>query len=93
GFLIVWDVESKKEKRRIRVRGGAVYTVHFSPKGDMVATGGFDGKVRIWSARNWKLVALLEGHKSRITRLRFSPDGRKLVSGDDRGWVIIWDVR
>ena len=36
---------------------------------------------------------VLSGHKSPVTALRFSPDGKRLASGSEDGTVGIWDVR
>jgi WD40 repeat protein len=35
----------------------------------------------------------LKGHKSHITQLLFLPDGNTLVSGDDEGHVLKWNLR
>lgn len=36
--------------------------------------------------------AFLEGHKGNVTQLDWSPESNYLVSQDDRGYLIIWDV-
>ena len=65
----------------------AEFTGHFSPDGRlMVHSGVFD------SARGRRLWTFPE-HKSVINCSSFSPDGRRLVTGDNKGEVWIWDVQ
>jgi hypothetical protein len=40
-----------------------------------------------------KKVAALEGHRGKVTRLAYSPDGRRLASGSADTTVLVWDVR
>jgi len=37
-------------------------------------------------------LSLLCGHAEPLNGLAFSPDGQLLVSGDDQGWVYLWDL-
>lgn len=39
----------------------------------------------------WDDVRLSDGHKAAVRRAVFSPDGRLLVSADERGQIIVWD--
>jgi WD40 repeat protein len=37
-------------------------------------------------------LTLLCGHADLLTALAFAPDGSVLASGDDQGWVTLWDL-
>jgi WD40 repeat protein len=37
-------------------------------------------------------AATLEGHKEWINALGMTPDGQRIITGDDAGQVIVWDV-
>ena len=68
-------------------------SVAFSPSGDLLATGYYDGLVQLWSTEDWRPVGpALEGHDGRILSLHFSPDGRTLASGSEDGTVLLRDV-
>ena len=43
-----------------------------------------DAKVRLytWDSKSLKETGLLEGNKGPISAIRFSPDGKMVVSGD-----------
>jgi len=36
-------------------------------------------------------VRTLEGHKSKVTSAAFSPDGKRIISGDVGGAIRLWD--
>ena len=70
-----------------------------SPAGDLLATSGSDGAIRIWDLRSRIRVLLLRtdlhrrsGHDSAATSLAFSPDGALLASGHVDGQVHLWHM-
>ena len=71
-----------------------VYTLAFSPDGQLLAVGDSAGSVHIWSdIAQGKELHVLPGDLEEIHSLVFSPDGKLLaVGGND--WVIhVWDPR
>lgn len=50
------------------------------PGRQLLATGDIDGIIKIWETRTGFLLFTLIGHEKYITSLRFSTDGRKLLS-------------
>ena len=36
-------------------------------------------------------IALLEGHEAPVRSVRYSPDGKTLITADESGVIIAWD--
>jgi WD40 repeat protein len=65
-----------------------------SRDGRTLATGGFDGTVRLWDLPTQREVgAPLPGLPGRLTVPQFTPDGRSLLAITDAGRAYLWDVR
>src|SRR5207247_10213187 len=57
-----------------------VRAVAASSDGKWLATGGDDGRIRIWKVANGQLTKNLTGHQGAIRSLKFSGDNTRLAS-------------
>jgi WD40 repeat protein len=60
----------------------------------LLAVGGSDGKVYLYSSSSLKphSTPSLEKNRGVITALAFSPDGAYLAAGDSNGKIIVYDM-
>lgn len=52
-----------------------------------------DSDIEIWSLPAGQPLATLKGHKVRVRALTITPDARTLISGDDSGVIILWNLQ
>jgi tRNA A-37 threonylcarbamoyl transferase component Bud32 len=71
---------------------GNVNCVAFSPDGRLLASGGMDRTVRVWSAEEGEELVSYSGHGHAVRKVVFSPDGRSLFSGGGDGTLLRWAV-
>ena len=74
---------------------GAVWSVALSADGQRLASGGFDGTVRVWEACASEWVATSGdpgGHTSAVWGVALAADGQLLASGSGDGTARLWDA-
>ncbi|GAA5924232.1 hypothetical protein JCM1841_006881 [Sporobolomyces salmonicolor] len=84
-----------KDEGAVRVLKGhlsAVFCVAWSPRGDLVASGGMDETVRVWDVQKGRCMRLLPAHSAPVSAVQFSRDGTMIVSGSWDGYIRIWDT-
>jgi WD40 repeat protein len=83
-------------RRELTSHPFAAMVAAWSPAGDMLATGGFDGTVRLWGPRGEPLWTLdtRDSTDSLITLASLSWDaaGRRLATATETGRVHVWNA-
>lgn len=67
-----------------------IFALAISPDGKVVATGGKDTKIKLWSIETAKEIKTMEGHTGCINGLSFSPDGKILASASEDKSIKLW---
>ncbi|MFO0897435.1 MAG: WD40 repeat domain-containing protein [Pirellulales bacterium] len=95
GTLEYWNLATMSPIASWKVHEGAVDTVAFSPDGQLIATSGPNGDVKLWDSKTYREVQRFTPRGKELRCLVFSPDGR-LLAGSEHMWddpqVCIWDV-
>ena len=69
-----------------------VTALAFSPDSQHLATGSWDGTVKLWLVASGRELRMLTGHSMGVTSVAFSPDGKLIAAGSDDATVIVWDA-
>ena len=88
----LYDARSGVVLKLLTGHTDSVLTVAFSPSGNYLASGGFDGTVRGWNVRSGTLFETITGHGGSVRSVRFSPDGSTLASAGEDKLIRLWDV-
>jgi WD40 repeat protein len=88
----VVDLKSHKFVDSLPGHEGTVLSMAFSRDAKKVVTACADGKLRIFSAGDWKLLETLTGHYGPVHRAEFSPDGNWIASAGEDQTVRVWSA-
>ena len=68
------------------------YTFELNQQGNLLAAGGRDGVIYVWSLPDMVLLFTGRSHRSEVMQLAFSHQGNMLVSFDIRREVRVWSI-
>ena len=89
----IYDAQTGQEISLLTGHTDWVTSLGFPADGRFLASGSFDGTVRLWDIETGKQIALFAGHWHGIKAIAVSPDGKTVVSGGGlEGWLIFWDT-
>lgn len=95
----IWDLRMLKSIYTIPAHTSSVSDIRFfqaststnaDANGLFLATAGYDGMVRIWSADNWQLLRSLHGDAGRVMSVDINPVDSTIVSGEFGRTFKLW---
>ncbi|MEO1186219.1 MAG: WD40 repeat domain-containing protein, partial [Cyanobacteria bacterium J06636_27] len=86
-------VHTIRERNSLEAHEGGVSRVNFSRNGKILASGGADGEVKIWSRDGRDLERTFQAHEQKVTSISFSPDGKKLITGSEDNTLKLWNLQ
>jgi len=94
--VIVWEIATGKEIQRITGHKDIVTSVAFSPDGTTIATAGWDWNAYLWNIATGEKITEFKVSPDKGTgngtSLNFSEDGSTLITGNDNGMIIRYDL-
>ncbi len=89
--LQIFDVESMAEIDRIKAPTYLTAEA-LSPDGKTLAWALDDYTIQLVRLSDHQLLHTLKGHTDQVSKLKFTPDGTRLVSASHDTWVRVWDM-
>ncbi|KAI9439977.1 ribosome biogenesis protein Sqt1 [Lactarius indigo] len=96
-FGYIWDVTNGETIVKLTGHADSVTATAFSSDGEMVSTGGMDGRVRVWRRvgtddyKTWEFLTELQG-PDEVMWLRWHPKGPVLLAGSNDSTVWLWQL-
>jgi periodic tryptophan protein 2 len=92
GQLLVWEWQSESYVLKQQGHYFDMNTLSFSSDAQNVATGGDDGKVKLWNASSGFNFVTFTEHSSSISAVEFAKQGQVLFSASLDGTVRAYDL-
>jgi len=92
GQLLVWEWQSETYILKQQGHFFDMNTVCYSPDGQLIATGGDDGKVKLWNASTGFCFVTFKDHTGPVNQVVFSPKGNVVISSSLDGTVRAFDL-
>ncbi len=99
----LWDLETDQCFTILRGHAGRVWAIAFAPPNVnsldespnnefLLASGSADRTIKLWNWQTGECLQTLQGHKSWIWAVSFSPDGQWLASSSYDATTRVWHV-
>lgn len=92
GKVVVWDLRKKETRFTVAVKG-TIACMAYSPDGKVLAVADYRGKIYRFDRDRGRELPTEMGHDLPVTSLAFSSDSGWMLSTDQEGRIIRWDLK
>jgi WD40 repeat protein len=103
GLCLIWEIPSGKLLHTLKGHSSGislnkpispgVKSVCFNMDGTILASGGHDGTIRLWSTASGKAISCIQPHGSlEVTSVRYHPNKKILATSGNDGTLKLWDL-
>jgi WD40 repeat protein len=90
--IVLWSVPRHAQEAVIPYRSGAITSVAFSRRGNMLAAAGSNGTILLWNAGTHRTRLVRVHGTQQIRSVAFSPSGTVLAAAGPDNTVALYDV-
>jgi eukaryotic-like serine/threonine-protein kinase len=87
-----YNIDSKIKANEFNADQMLLFSIGVSKNGERLATGSFDGTIKIWKRDGFIQLGILKGHKKKVNQMEFSKNGKLLFSASSDNTVRVWDL-
>jgi len=92
GTYSLWSLENFKCVKQVKISDLKLRQADLHPHLDIAAIACGDQKIVIISTINGEVIHQFTAHNMAVNAVKFSPDGKFLLSGSKDAWLKVWDV-
>jgi periodic tryptophan protein 2 len=92
GQLLVWEWMSETYVFKQQSHASGIRRIAYSPDGRLLATGGQDGKIKLWDASTGACFVTFGEHQGPVTEVLFNPKGNAIFSASMDGTIRGFDL-
>ena len=92
GQLLVWEWQSETYVMKQQGHGSDMTCLCYSPDGSLLATGGLDTKIKLWTCSTGFCFVTFSEHQAAVTGLVFTNNGKVVLSSSLDGTVRAFDM-
>lgn len=91
-LISIWDVNQGVKIRNIKIHRGGINSL--SMRDERWASAGKGGIIYLWYgfSSNQPMDSMV-AHQNKVTQLAFSKNGQQLMSGEENGQCILWQLK
>ena len=87
-----WDTSDGQHLRTLDLGGFGVLSVDIDPSGSMLASGLYNGNVRLTNIETLETAIEFRAHAGAVTELSFAWSGNTIATGSEVGSVNVWKL-
>lgn len=92
GISVLWNIRTTERMGTFGEYYDTVLAADISPDHRMIALGGPNKKVRVYSTETGEEIYSLDKHNDWIQAVKFTPDGEVLTTADRAGGMYLWQA-